>query len=396
MGNDRPWRHRLHTARPPCSRPVARRGPLNSKDLKEPQSRNRHARDACRCARRPGRGRNRALVARRHDHHAHAHICALARVERGHFADIASLPPGARVPVSALLGSRVPAYRITGLRARDPSERLLETFAPEGPTITLGGAHVAFRLTSYGRGRSLVRVTPAPPRASANRVDYRHRGIDEWYLNGRARRSWLTLRGTNLTIHVDDHGARYPLRIDPFIQQAEMSLADGAANDQFAVAAISGDTLVVGAPGRSVDGHAGQGAVFVFVKPASGWAQAAPTAELTASDGAGEDGLGAAVAISGDAIVAGAASHAVGNTPFAGAAYVFVKPASGWTNATQTAELTASDGADGDGFGEAVGVSGDTIVVGPVQHDIGKNSRQGEAYAFVKPATGWANSRQPS
>ena len=367
----------------------------------------------------------------------------------------AFLPPAARGPVSALLGNRTPAYRVSGLRARNAAQRLLAKFVTGGPTVTSGDAHVAFRLTGYGRSGSLVRVTPARPRASANRVDYRHRGIDEWYLNGplgleqgfdvsrpplgghgaltlslalssdlhahlqrsvlmldglhgalrysglmsvdrdgRALHSWLTLHGTTLTIHVADRGARYPLRVDPFIQQAELTLADGAANDLFAAVTISGDTIVVGAPGRSVAGHSGQGAVYVFVKPNSGWAQAAPTAQLTASDGVAGDGLGGAVAISGDTIVAGAGNHAVGGNESRGAAYVFVKPASGWRNATQTAELTASDGADGDGFGESVAVAGDTIAVGPTQHQIGMNFRQGEAYVFVKPAAGWANANE--
>ncbi len=222
----------------------------------------------------------------------------------------------------------------------------------------------------------------------------RYGGLTSVDRSGRTLPSWLTLHDTSLTIHVDDRGARYPVRVDPFIEQAELTLADGGAGDLFAAAAISGDTLVVGAPDRSVAGHAGQGALFVFVKPASGWAQAAPTAQLTASDGGAGDGLGGSVAISGDTIVTGGADHAVGAKPFQGAAYVFVRPASGWANATQTAILTASDGDSGDGLGATVGVSGDTIVAGPAQHQIGKNFRQGEAYVFAKPATGWANAME--
>jgi FG-GAP repeat len=41
-----------------------------------------------------------------------------------------------------------------------------------------------------------------------------------------------------------------------------------------------------------------------------------------------------------------------------GAAYVFVKPGTGWANATQTAKLRASDGAVGDELGYSVAVSG--------------------------------------
>ena len=63
--------------------------------------------------------------------------------------------------------------------------------------------------------------------------------------------------------------------------------------------AISGDTVVAGAPFATVNGRFGQGAAYVFVKPASGWASATEAAKLTASDGAASDQLGNSVAISG-------------------------------------------------------------------------------------------------
>ena len=47
-----------------------------------------------------------------------------------------------------------------------------------------------------------------------------------------------------------------------------------------------------------------------------------------------------------------------------GAAYVFEKPAGGWVNMTETAKLTASDGAAFDYFGISVSLSGDTALVG--------------------------------
>ena len=53
---------------------------------------------------------------------------------------------------------------------------------------------------------------------------------------------------------------------------------------------------------------------------------------------------------------------------------------------TQTAKLTASDGAAGDFFGMSVAMSGDTVVVGADSDDIGANANQGSAYVFVKPA----------
>jgi hypothetical protein len=165
---------------------------------------------------------------------------------------------------------------------------------------------------------------------------------------------------------------------------AVLTSSDGGANDQFGLSVgISGDTIVVGAPGHTVSGHGSQGAVYVFVKPASGWANMTQTAELTASDGAATEGLGEAVGISGNTIVAGPAQHT--QVTRRGEAYVFVKPVSGWTDMTQTAALTASDAANNDFLGVSVAISGDTVVVGAN----GRNSSQGAVYLYEKPSPGW-------
>ena len=119
--------------------------------------------------------------------------------------------------------------------------------------------------------------------------------------------------------------------------------------------------------------------------PASGWANATQTAELTASDGAERDELGYSVAVSGNTIVAGARFHRVGANTHQGAAYVFTMPAARWANATETAELAASDGGAGDLLGGAVAVSGNTIVAGAPKHKIGANGEQGAAYASTNP-----------
>jgi FG-GAP repeat protein len=87
-----------------------------------------------------------------------------------------------------------------------------------------------------------------------------------------------------------------------------------------------------------------QGAVYVFQKPASGWHDMNQTAELTASNGAADDGLGSAVAISGDTVVASAPTAQVGTHVQQGEADVFVEPAGGWRAMTQTGILRSSDG----------------------------------------------------
>lgn len=72
----------------------------------------------------------------------------------------------------------------------------------------------------------------------------------------------------------------------------------------------------------------------------------------------------------------------------AGKAYVFVKPAGGWANATQTAELTPSDGVPGRFFGWRVAICGNTIVVDAGSYD---GSKMQAVYVFVEPEGGWAN-----
>jgi uncharacterized protein (DUF2345 family) len=165
-------------------------------------------------------------------------------------------------------------------------------------------------------------------------------------------------------------------------QTAKLTPSDGIAATDFGESvAISDNTIVVGA---AYEDSAYEGAVYVFVKPSSGWADMTETAKLTASD---QNSLyfGYSVGISGDTVVAGYP----GESDFQGAAYVFVKPAGGWTNMTETARLTASDGATGSYLGNSVGISGNTIVSGAPLETIGGAKYRGAAYVFVEPATGW-------
>ncbi len=128
-----------------------------------------------------------------------------------------------------------------------------------------------------------------------------------------------------------------------------LTSSDGAAGDGFGTSvSISGSTIVVGASAHAVSGHAGQGAAYVFTASGSTWSQAA---ELTASDGAAGDGFGTSVGVSGSSVTVGAPGHAVSGHAGQGAAYVFTLSGS---SRPQSGELTASDGASGDQFGDAV------------------------------------------
>ena len=140
--------------------------------------------------------------------------------------------------------------------------------------------------------------------------------------------------------------------------QAELTAADGAAGDYFGYSvAISGDTIVRGAPYDGVGGTKNR------ARPTSSRAPARPGRRkrtLTAADGAPGDCFGYSVAISGDTIVVGATPTTSARTR-PGSACVFTRSGTTWTP-QQT--LTAADGAAGDYFGYSVAISGDTIVVG--------------------------------
>jgi hypothetical protein len=164
-------------------------------------------------------------------------------------------------------------------------------------------------------------------------------------------------------------------------QTAELENPDALGPDWFGDSvAVSGHTIVVGAPAISVL-SSGLGRAYVFAQTTTGWRQ---TAQLEGPDTAVGDSFGDSVAISGRTIVVGAPSHA----SKAGAAYVFTNPGRGW----QVTELKGSDTIAKDDFGDAVAISGDTIVVGAFGHA----SEAGRAYVFTHGPNGWHQSAELS
>ena len=185
----------------------------------------------------------------------------------------------------------------------------------------------------------------------------------------------------------EQSGAAYVFTksMDRWVETAKLTASDGAAFDRFGSSvSMSGDgsAIAVGAPG---DGS-GPGSVYVFARPAGGWATSSGASKLTASDGAAGDGFGSSVSMSGDgsAIVVGAHSND-SVVEDAGAAYVFARPASGWVTAAGVVKLTASDGAAYDEFGSSVSASqdGGTIAVGA------RGDSPGSVYVFTMPSGGW-------
>jgi hypothetical protein len=170
---------------------------------------------------------------------------------------------------------------------------------------------------------------------------------------------------------------------------AFLTNSDSQPSDLFARSvALSGGTVVVGAPGFNNQ----TGASYVFVKPANGWTNMTETAKLTASNGGIDSFFGQAVAIYAGTIVVGAPVGLKNLPP--PTAYVFVQPLGGWANMTETAQLQGVYGGV-PLFASSVAISGNRIVVGEPGGDLAHNF-QGASYIFTKPTTGWQNTTKYS
>lgn len=162
---------------------------------------------------------------------------------------------------------------------------------------------------------------------------------------------------------------------EDMFEVAKLSASDATQNAQFGLygLAIDGDTVIVGSPAS----NSGKGMVYVFEKPVSGWVTMTETARLTTS-GAFAGAAGTYTSISGNTIVAGAPNEDSNR----GTVFLYAKPPGDWIDATQTGKLFASDHAPNDRLGQPVSVFENTVVAGVS----GKN----ELYVYERPSGGWA------
>ncbi|HMV45143.1 MAG TPA: FG-GAP repeat protein, partial [Leptospiraceae bacterium] len=225
-------------------------------------------------------------------------------------------------------------------------------------------------------------------------------------------------------------GAAYVFRRNgaTWTSEAYLKAPNANAGDQFGYSvAIDGDTIVVGA--RQEDSNqttitngtltssnilAGvSGAAYVFRRTGSTWSN---EAYLKAPNAEANDQFGESVSISGDTIVVGAINEASNQTTItngstassnnsassSGAAYVFRRTGSTWSN---EAYLKAPNAESSDQFGYSVSISGDTIVIGAINEDSnqttitngatasGDNTAadSGAVYVFRRTGTTWVN-----
>ncbi len=367
---------------------------------------------------------------------------------------LARVPSDAWGPVSATLGAYDPAYRITGadgaLTATNPDQRLGLRFDRTGAALSAGGARLGLDLRGLGYGTLLTEPRAVTPKGKANRVVYRRGDLSEWYANGplgleqgftvarpparaaagpltlsiatsgnvhaslasggrgirfvrsgrtvfvygslsasdargRPLQSWLGLSNGRILLHVNTHGARFPVHIDPFVHQGEKLVGGpligpyGYIGESVTLSA-DGNTALVGAPADGT-GTEYKGAAFVFTRTGTTWTQQGEP--LTGGGEAGGGWFGESVALSADGNTAliGAPSD---NEAY-GAAWVFTRSGTTWT---QQGEKLTGGGEVGEGyFGKNVALSGDgtTALIGGYND----NEHKGAAWVFTRSGTTW-------
>jgi hypothetical protein len=363
---------------------------------------------------------------------------------------LSSLPMAAEGAVSAALGADSAAYRVTtsgdGFRAQNAAQALHVRFDAAGISIRSGNTQVDLSLRAVGYATALQAVGSVRPSAMSNRVTYTRAGLSEWYANGplgleqgftipralsghpagpltlsialsgdahaslasgglgvtlshagrsslryaglvatdargRTLHSWLQLHTGRLLLGVDTRGAHYPLRIDPLIQHGEKLTGSGEVGDGLfgSSVALSSDanTALIGAPFD----NGSVGAAWVFTRSGSTWTQ--QSEKLTGGNESGRGAFGSSVALSGDgntAVIGGPV-----DSRGVGAAWVFTRSGSTWT---QQGEKLTGNGEIGNGaFGSSVALSSDgytALIGGPFD-----SSNVGGTWMFTRSGSTW-------
>lgn len=175
------------------------------------------------------------------------------------------------------------------------------------------------------------------------------------------------------------HGTAYVFhRSGGVWTQQQQLFPDTGTADFFGRAALDGDTALIGAAFANGGSSSPQGDVYVFDRSGTTWTQ---TTKLAHPVGGATDLFGQSVALQGDTAVVGAS----GLDDYTGAVYVYVRSGGAWP---LQATLTADDAVAGVNFGQPVSVDGDTVVAGAPYMTI-DSQFQGAAYVFRRSGTAW-------
>lgn len=160
----------------------------------------------------------------------------------------------------------------------------------------------------------------------------------------------------------------------------KLTASDGGFDDRFGFdVSVAGNTILVGSYGTDPAGPQ-SGAAYVFERIGGTWVE---TQKLLPSDGSGDARFGISVDLDTDRALIGANFDSQVATG-AGAAYVFEKIGGTWTEVTK---LVAADSGVGDFFGDSVSIEGDRAIIGAFNNDeVGTDA--GAVYEYERLAGG--------
>lgn len=179
-------------------------------------------------------------------------------------------------------------------------------------------------------------------------------------------------------------GAAYVFVRNPdgtWMLEAKLTASNAEAFDNFGWSvALEDDRALVGAYAKKAGGTV-DGVVYAFEHDGTAWNE---TGWVTDPAACCFQGFGWALGIDGETAIVGAPGEDAPGLG-AGAAYILARNGSTWEI---TDKLTAATPGIDDTFGYAVALSGDYAVVGALQQDaVGPNA--GAAYVFVRDGGGW-------
>jgi uncharacterized membrane protein (UPF0136 family) len=258
-----------------------------------------------------------------------------------------------------------------------PNDWFGESVALDGDAALIGGS----QYLNFGNGVAYVFTRSNGTWSQAQKVTASDGvGRDQFGISVALRGSTALIGAYGVNFY---RGAAYVFNETGGIwtEAQKLTASDASMNADFGVAvALNETTALLGAYGDNMY----QGSVYVFTNAASTWSQ---TQKLTASDGAANDHLGISVAFDGDTAFAGAEGATVGDNSHQGAAYVFTATGGTWS---QAQKLVSSDGAAFDYFGRSVAVEGTNAMIGAY----GPNAQQGAAYFFTSSNGSWSQTQE--
>ncbi|MBK8520570.1 MAG: FG-GAP repeat protein [Ferruginibacter sp.] len=176
---------------------------------------------------------------------------------------------------------------------------------------------------------------------------------------------------------------RYNVTGNNWIFMQKITDATGSATAEFGcTVSIDGTYAIVGARWENVGTNIDQGTASIYRYNGSSWVLMNKLIDATGESG---DQFGVCVSISGNyAVIGASADDVLFNSQ--GSASIYYYNGSNWVFMQK---LSDPNGSASDVFGSSVFVSGNYIIIGAIQDDIGANTNQGSASIYVRVGNYW-------